>query len=147
MDGFVVISLVWAAAWPLDVVGVEADTTSVWPPRVERRLSEAVSTADESDLHRLGALLMKEAGAEGACGSSRPSADRVNVYVYSFWHNTQASMRRAPCEQETSSFAGITLRPDGMPAAAFCARPSLRRLRVWAPGSGAAFFTLLVTLL
>jgi hypothetical protein len=57
----------------------------VWNVRFEK----PYQLPDEPDLRKLGAILMKEAGVEGAYGTYKPSPERINVYAHSFRHATQ----------------------------------------------------------
>jgi hypothetical protein len=57
----------------------------VWHVRFER----PYQLPDEPDLRRLGAMLMRDAGVQGAYGAYRPNPERVNVYVHTFRSATQ----------------------------------------------------------
>ena len=61
----------------------------VWNLRFERPYK--LEAGPDADLRKVGALLQREAGVEGAYGAYKPNPNRTNVYVHSFWSATQIS--------------------------------------------------------
>ena len=58
-------------------------------PEWDVRFEKPYQLPDEPDMRKLGAILMKESGVEGAYGTYKPSNHQLNVYVHSFRHATQ----------------------------------------------------------
>jgi hypothetical protein len=59
------------------------------PPAWTVRMEKPYQSPDEPDLQKLGAILLKEVGLEGAYGTYQPAPDRVNVYLPNFRQATQ----------------------------------------------------------
>jgi hypothetical protein len=58
-----------------------------WTPRFERPYELPV--APTADLREIGRAIVRDARVEGAYGAYRSAANRINVYVHTFWTATQ----------------------------------------------------------